>query len=185
MVQSILQAAPVLGIPAAVGEAEEADGLLQPRDGVVVVARVVGHLRGSAPPRPTGWASLACIPSSPCPIPPHTMLSCTVPSSPPSSSHPDPSHSFLTPSYPHHHLHPNPTPTPSHPVPTLSHPITSHSILCHPIPLQFPPILVPFPFPFPSPFPPMPSPSCPIPSFPVASPSIPIPISTSSHPIPL
>lgn len=63
MVESILQAAPVFRVPAAVGVAEEADGLLQPHDGVVVVARVVGYLRGSASPRPTSWTGLACIPS--------------------------------------------------------------------------------------------------------------------------
>lgn len=73
MVQSILQAAPVFGVPATVGEAEEADSLLQPCDGVVVVTRVIGHLRDSTSPGPAGWASLACILSPPCPIPFHPI----------------------------------------------------------------------------------------------------------------
>lgn len=69
MVQSILQAAPVFRVPTAVGVTEEANGLFQPHDGMVVVARVVGYLRGSMSPGCTSWASLACILSPPCSIP--------------------------------------------------------------------------------------------------------------------
>lgn len=68
MVQSILQAAPVLQVPSAIGEAEEADSLLQPRDGVVIVTHVIGHLPGNTSPAPATWASLACIPAHPIPL---------------------------------------------------------------------------------------------------------------------
>lgn len=119
MVQSILQAAPVLGVPAAVGETEEADGLLQPRDGVVVVTHVIGHLRDSTPPGPAGWASLACIPSPPCPIPLHPIP-------------------------PQPHLHPHPITFSSHPIPmTIFIPIPP---LCTPI-LSLPCLILSCPIP--------------------------------------
>ena len=65
VVQGILEAPFVLRVPAAVGDAEEADGFLQPRDRVVVIAHVVGNLRApkeaSCLPRAAerwGWGSI-------------------------------------------------------------------------------------------------------------------------------
>lgn len=78
MVQSILQAAPVLQVPAAIGEAEEADSLLQPCDGMVIVTRVIGHLRGNTSPAPASRASLACIPAQPSPSHCNSHPSCTI-----------------------------------------------------------------------------------------------------------